>query len=318
MSSNGIEAYKKNIGLVGSVSLLVSAITGPGLIAVPGTFQSAGWLPWVDSGWKGATGNASDTIDGRDNLWNWTGSDLQVFCRFYPYISPFLSRSLVSDRYAIKIARGGTLEMGFGPSLAGVLTTSLSPVEAISKYPGNAAFQRNVELTTLVQHFCALEVAPVSVLHRLMVLPRTSSFDSQTDRPTTCSRNWGSMRLFKPLILPVLSYPRKRLIGSGLISPEQHVDSRWACRMEDGGLSLERRIAVTSNLGLVRRCVNQAMASEGTSPFLGNGTPGTMILFTLGFVALIFLVVPLATMDLNDNTVIQFSRCLDATYLEFS
>lgn len=96
------------------------------------------------------------------------------------------------------------------------------------------------------------------------------------------------------------------------------MDSRWACRMEDGGLSLERRIAVTSNLGLVRRCVNQAMASEGTSPFLGNGTPGTMILFTLGFVALIFLVVPLATMDLNDNTVIQFSRCLDATYLEFS
>lgn len=45
MSSSGAEDYKKNIGLAGSVSLLVSAITGPGLIGVPGTFQSSGWLP---------------------------------------------------------------------------------------------------------------------------------------------------------------------------------------------------------------------------------------------------------------------------------
>jgi amino acid permease len=41
MSSGG---YKKNIGLVGSVSLLVTSITGPGMVLIPYVFQTAGWV----------------------------------------------------------------------------------------------------------------------------------------------------------------------------------------------------------------------------------------------------------------------------------
>lgn len=53
---SGAEEYRKNIGLVGSVSLLVSAITGPGLIAVPTIFQISGWFPYVSFGALGQTG----------------------------------------------------------------------------------------------------------------------------------------------------------------------------------------------------------------------------------------------------------------------
>lgn len=56
----------------------------------------------------------------------------------------------------------------------------------------------------------------------------------------------------------------------------------------------------------LRLCVNGTTHADAVSPFIGNGTPGTMVLFTLGFLSLICVVVPLATMDLNDNIVIQF------------
>jgi len=36
--------YKKNVGLVGGVSLLISSITGPGITTIPILFQSGGWV----------------------------------------------------------------------------------------------------------------------------------------------------------------------------------------------------------------------------------------------------------------------------------
>ncbi|KAH6566661.1 hypothetical protein BASA50_007167 [Batrachochytrium salamandrivorans] len=37
-------SYTKNIGYIGSISLLLTSITGPGIVAIPAVFQSAGWL----------------------------------------------------------------------------------------------------------------------------------------------------------------------------------------------------------------------------------------------------------------------------------
>ena len=84
------DGHSKNIGSVGSFSLLFGAITGPGLVIIPWVFQTAGWLPTV---------------------------------------AIFLLISVLTG-------------------LAGLFL-----IEAISKYPENAGFQRNVELTTLVYHF---------------------------------------------------------------------------------------------------------------------------------------------------------------------
>jgi hypothetical protein len=36
--------YQKNIGTIGGLSLLMSSITGPGLLTIPLLFQEAGWL----------------------------------------------------------------------------------------------------------------------------------------------------------------------------------------------------------------------------------------------------------------------------------
>ena len=39
-----VDGYKRNVGFIGSVSLLITSITGPGIVLIPLVFQQAGWL----------------------------------------------------------------------------------------------------------------------------------------------------------------------------------------------------------------------------------------------------------------------------------
>jgi amino acid permease len=36
--------YTKNVGMIGSISLLVCSITGPGMVMIPLVFQQSGWV----------------------------------------------------------------------------------------------------------------------------------------------------------------------------------------------------------------------------------------------------------------------------------
>lgn len=38
------QGYKKNVGMIGSVSLLICSITGPGIVILPLLFQESGWV----------------------------------------------------------------------------------------------------------------------------------------------------------------------------------------------------------------------------------------------------------------------------------
>ncbi|KAI8908525.1 hypothetical protein EDD86DRAFT_276308 [Gorgonomyces haynaldii] len=84
------EGYKKNIGYIGSISLLITSITGPGMVILPFVYQQAGW------------------------------------------ITPTLAFIVF-----------------------GILATvaSLFVCEALTRFPGNDSFQRNIEFTVMVHQF---------------------------------------------------------------------------------------------------------------------------------------------------------------------
>ena len=189
------ESQTRNVGLVGGVSLLLTSITGPGLVILPYVFQQSGW------------------------------------------VLPSLA----------------IVAIGVLSAVAGLFV-----VEAVSRFPGNDAFERNVEFTVMVHQFYG--------------------------------RYWYYAFIF------VLYGSLQSVNIASIVGSAQAFDSIFVGIF--GG---------TCGLGIAPLsgiyCVTETIDSN--SPFGSN-----YMLVTLGYLVVIAIVIPLTTININDNILLQFASVI--------